>query len=335
MPPFLDQTTFRGRFDDGDEDNATWKTALVNQDWSQVTNQNFRCRFVVHNGGFDPTTDQFRLQYRLNGGSWTNVTNAVDDEGNFIIIASGSTFFLSGIDCTQQIGSGLFIVNNNGMEDVNAITEAPCVVSVNFEFECEFCLKLGPLLIPGDTIELRVVRQNGTPFNAYTEIPLITVQVVVLALESTVLDIDSLSPLPNLTGTGSLTATITNDLDLPSSSATIYRQLTALVSDSDTTPSSALLLVEALSTILTDQDSLTGTAVGSAFLEVLTTDLDVPSAVLLLSTLLTALALDTDSAAASADTTKGPPGPSTSPFDGGYYMASYYHLVVPNISGNA
>ena len=66
------QDAFRGRNDDGTEATATW-IALINTNWSQAVDVNFRVRFNIHqsSGGGGPLVCQ--LQYNLASAGWVAV----------------------------------------------------------------------------------------------------------------------------------------------------------------------------------------------------------------------------------------------------------------------
>lgn len=65
------QTAFRGRYDDGDLDTATW-IAAENENFEMFLDIPFRVRFQVVALEYQPTA-QLQLQFRINGGSWENV----------------------------------------------------------------------------------------------------------------------------------------------------------------------------------------------------------------------------------------------------------------------
>lgn len=171
-PPVYDQDSFRGRNDDGTEITATWK-ALVNIDWTQTVDENFRVRFLVQETagrvGADFKED---LQYNLNGAGW----NDVDDAASLVVRMSLSGNFAHGDDTVQRLGGGVFIAANSGMNETNppgAANEPDFAGDDETEFE--FCVQIrSDDVDDGDTVELRVTN-NGVTFAAYTNTPSITV----------------------------------------------------------------------------------------------------------------------------------------------------------------
>lgn len=256
--PFMEQSGFRGRADDGSETGASWLDD-INTNWSQVPDTNFRVRFLIVNSGTKSLTDDYQLQYQrkpLGGsfGGWVNVNTASDSV--VVVRSQGSTHFTSGSDCTQQIGIGIFLSDNNGMEDVDAITDATNTCGANTEFECEFCIEIvGADVGGGDEIQLRVVRNPSTLLDAYNQIPTITVDEPI-ALTATITDTDTLTSA--LSQESALTLTIT-DTDSLSADITLIAGALALSStilDTDTL-SPALSQSSALTLTLLDTDSLT------------------------------------------------------------------------------
>lgn len=68
----LDQTAYRGRFDDGNETGATW-FGPENTDWFMQPGQTFRVRFLITVSGGSAVLNA-QLQYKLNGAEPVNVT---------------------------------------------------------------------------------------------------------------------------------------------------------------------------------------------------------------------------------------------------------------------
>jgi len=170
------QEAFRGRNDDGDEATATWIAGL-NENWDQAIGVPFRIRLLASR--LNENTDQngnMDLYVSHNGGTFvicssTDGTSAAQDIGS-------STLDAQGADTTQQLGSGTYLTNNNGVNNNNgnAFTEiATWFSGTAFEADFEFCLYLVPDLVAvGDTLEFRL-RFNDTVFTGgYLNTPLIT-----------------------------------------------------------------------------------------------------------------------------------------------------------------
>lgn len=171
--PSLDQDSFRGRDDDGSESVATWKAA-ANTNWTQEVDENFRVRFLIQEtAGGSENNVQPQLQYNLNAAGWTSVTGA-----SSVVKASLSDNFADDDNTTQQIGAGTFITPNSGMDEDNGLAGENMDIDFagNDEVEVEYCCQIvGADVNDADTVELRVVRNNLTVLEIYTNTPSITV----------------------------------------------------------------------------------------------------------------------------------------------------------------
>ena len=80
----------------------------------------------------------------------------------FVFLTSSE--FTDGADCTQQITSGTFLSNNNGMVDTSGETGSFTMVADNW-IECEFCVQLrsADLACP-DYVDLRIVETGGVTY---------------------------------------------------------------------------------------------------------------------------------------------------------------------------
>ncbi len=166
------QDSFRGRNNDGSETTATWQAA-ANVNWTQPVEGNkeeyFRVRFLVReNGGVSAADNTFQLEYNHNGGGWNDVTGS-----SAVIRAWGSDNLTDGEDTTQQLGSGTFISNNDGVDETNGQAGGIVLDFVGGdEVELEFSLRLmGGDLLNNDSIQLRI---KG--LDTYTNTPTITVE---------------------------------------------------------------------------------------------------------------------------------------------------------------
>jgi CheY-like chemotaxis protein len=176
--PEFTQAKFRGRNDDGGEaappTGASWKAA-ENTDWNQMPDTSFRVRFLIQQtDGYDVSDKSFQLQYRHNGGSWTNVTGS----SSYVkAVASGTVS--DGTDTTEQMsGSQNFLTGDNnafdGGDGVAGGGTAMDFTGANDEVELEYCLQIvGADTSVADAIELRVFDTSSTYIS--TEIPIITV----------------------------------------------------------------------------------------------------------------------------------------------------------------
>jgi hypothetical protein len=170
-----DQDAFRFRNDDGDEAGASWM-AGTNTDvgsgegFTEGADKDFRIRLVIEATGAVEEHHQYRLQYSLNGGTWTNVTPT-----SSVVRSVLSANFDDEDPTTQQISTGSFVAGemdeNEGLTDT--ITELE-----DQKTEHEYmCRMLAADVGPGDAIDLRVVKSVGGTLDTYTETPTISLGV--------------------------------------------------------------------------------------------------------------------------------------------------------------
>ena len=162
LPPSYLLNGYRIRRDDGSESSATWY-APTDTVWTPPVNTNFRTRFLVKNYSLSNTNDSFKLQASLNSGAWFDVTAS---SSNIKIV--NSTYLTDGADCTQQIGSGTFVTDNNGVCDADGVT-GQLTIPNGSEAEFEFSLQINPSTCPF-TLELRLV-ETGNELVEYIKTP--------------------------------------------------------------------------------------------------------------------------------------------------------------------
>ena len=101
------QTAFRGRYDNGDLDTATW-IAAENEDFEMDLDTPFRVRFQVVAMEYQPTA-QLQIQFRINGGSWENVG---PDTAVRTVLGSGATTY--GKLITQKLSTPVGVTDYFG-----------------------------------------------------------------------------------------------------------------------------------------------------------------------------------------------------------------------------
>jgi hypothetical protein len=165
--PAFTQDSFRGRDDDDNETDATWKAA-ADTNWTQKVDENFRVRFVVREtDGISSADRTFQLEYNLNGGGWNDVSDA-----STVVRAWASTYVVDQTDTTQQVGAGTFVTPNAGFDEVDGLAGGTSLdFSGSDEVEVEYCVQIRSTDVANDdTIQLRV---KG--LDAYTSTPTATV----------------------------------------------------------------------------------------------------------------------------------------------------------------
>ena len=142
---------WRWRNDDGSEAGATWIGAndtSVNLSTDTV----LRARFgVIHSSG-PVKADGFQLQYRLNSGSWTDVSG-----GSSVVRANASAYVSNNASTTQQVSTGGTYIGTKQFDSDNGAT-ANVSILTGYTCDAEFAFKVrSGDTSPGDTIWLRVI----------------------------------------------------------------------------------------------------------------------------------------------------------------------------------
>lgn len=146
--------------------------AAVNTNFSRDPADPFGMSIRIYNSGGPTAEDTYKLQYRLNAGTWTDVT------GSSSIIRTVTTAdFADGADVPEFLGgSGTYVTNNNAALETDGELVLAAVLGASEAFELHAQLEIQASgIADDDEIELRIVEQAGTTLNTYTVTPLITV----------------------------------------------------------------------------------------------------------------------------------------------------------------
>jgi hypothetical protein len=167
------QAGFRGYLDDAVMGSATAKAA-ENVGWTQTRDENFRVRFVVDETGggtFDGAND-FKMQYRKNGGTWTDV-NATSSN----VRTSASTPETNNAATTRLLSSGTGTFVAGTFDENNGAAGTASTIDNGELTELEYCAQVRSAEVAqGDVIELRLVRTVGTVvFATYSQIPTLAI----------------------------------------------------------------------------------------------------------------------------------------------------------------
>lgn len=190
-PASFTQVTFRGRNDNGNETTATW-IATQGTDWTQAVDANFRIRFEIQEGANCGGNNKvWRMQYNLASAGWVDCSAT-----SSVVRASASPNLADGAATTNQLtgGSGTF---QGGSGTTGGFDEGDCNaggatmdLAALGHCEPEFCVQIRSAdVTDAQTLQLRVT-DAGTAIASYTDTPTITVS----------------EPLPEITGTGALSA---------------------------------------------------------------------------------------------------------------------------------
>lgn len=171
------QDSFRGRNDDGTEATATWK-APINTNWNQRTEVPFRIRFLVHrNNESSSQIGHMDLYVSKNGEAFELIDFTVSTCP--VIPVESATLETQGTDTTQQLGTGTYLVNNNGINNGTLAAQTDSATWTNGilqEAEMEYCLKIVRANVEiGDTLEFRCRFGDIIYTGGYTNVPIVTV----------------------------------------------------------------------------------------------------------------------------------------------------------------
>lgn len=177
VPFSLNQSGFRFRNDDGSQSTATWMAGLNTNVTIDSSLIRFRLRFLVQETTGTAVTDGYRFQYNKNSEGWNDVTNT-----SSVMRFALTPNFADQDVTTQQLGAGSFVAGRMLEDATNTNTIA---LAGNDETEIEGCFQLRLNDVADeDTIQVRLVRDDGTALTVYSATPTITVNDRILVQES-------------------------------------------------------------------------------------------------------------------------------------------------------
>ena len=161
----------------------------VDSDWEAAIDANvtldaglvFRVRFEVEETAGNGSATTYKLQYKLNAGSWTDVSTQSSSSATTPVLALLSNQYTN-LDATTNLlsGSSKAFDAGVGLEDS---AESSSLNIDNEHTEIEFCLMMigfsdGYIqLADSDSIELRIIEGDDTVFSGSYNSPTITVAV--------------------------------------------------------------------------------------------------------------------------------------------------------------
>ncbi len=162
-------------------EGGTW-IAAKNVDWSEDVDVNFRVRMEIKNTGGTAVTPAFKWQYNKNSAGWNDITAS-----SSVVKTAASTFFADGDDLLEQLlGTDTFITDNNAAEESTGTFTMGTNLTTDEVIEAEINLTIvSGDVVDTDTIDLRVVESDATPFGTYTQTPTVTVSEGVAAVQPT------------------------------------------------------------------------------------------------------------------------------------------------------
>jgi hypothetical protein len=165
---------YRFGLDDGTEASHTFHAAEDTDPAEGVIalDTNFLLRFTVQADATGLNNVDNEFQYRIDGGTWTNITTT----SSFVrAVAVGA--FTNGQACTQRLsGTGTFESSGAGCTEDGSSggTANDIVASGNSETECGLVLRSADLT-GGELVEFRLTRDGGTLLDTYSVTPSITI----------------------------------------------------------------------------------------------------------------------------------------------------------------
>jgi len=172
--PTFEQRNFRFRNDDGGEvappTGATWAEDInIDHTHGTGTANRRRLRFdVLNDSTATDAPSPFSYEYSYEGGGWAPITTS-----SSYIQAYDTANLTDGDDCTNIIGSGDFITDNNGQDETGSFSVTSFVKADFIETELSYYL-VDADVNHNDTIDVRIVSDDGHTVT-YTVAPRITV----------------------------------------------------------------------------------------------------------------------------------------------------------------
>jgi hypothetical protein len=160
------QDAFRWKNDTtGIDTDSGWAETLNTQLGTTTTpalDTNFRPRFVLDNTGTKDETDGYELWYRINGGTWTQVTTT-----SSFVRSTATIQYADGATTNQLIGSGTY---DEGYGDENDGQIASFTLGQGTEAEIEWCIQFrsADFTAGGELVEIRMRFDNGSELDGYT-----------------------------------------------------------------------------------------------------------------------------------------------------------------------
>jgi hypothetical protein len=165
------QSHFRFGIEELAENTHGWHAAEdVNVKFADPSRR-FLLRLCLQCDGTAQSNIDAEFQYRLNGGSWTNITTS-----SSIIRAVSTSVFTNGQNTTKRLsGTGTFETSSAGCthDGISGGTAFDIVASGNGETECSMQLQAADVK-DKDVIDFRLTRDGGTLIDTYAVTPSIT-----------------------------------------------------------------------------------------------------------------------------------------------------------------
>ena len=140
--------------------------AAVNTPATLEVDTTYLVRSRVENTGAAGAT-AFKWQRRLNGGTWTDVTTS-----SAAVKAVVGAAFANNDDVPQVLGGGQTYVTNNDAASEDGTTTLPAAFAGSGAIEFVLAFQIvGADVADEDDIELRIVQDDGTVLDTYTQTP--------------------------------------------------------------------------------------------------------------------------------------------------------------------
>ena len=166
------QSHYRFGIDEGTESTHGWYAAEdANPGLNAISfGKTFLLRFTLQCDGTLQSNVDPEFQYRLNGGTWTQITTS-----SAVVKAVTPTCWADAANTTQRLsGTGTFEASSAGctVDGIAGGAAMDIVANGNAETECALQL-VGNDLRPGDLIEFRLTRDGAVLIDTYAVTPAI------------------------------------------------------------------------------------------------------------------------------------------------------------------
>ena len=142
-------------------------------------NARVRLRVGIHNTSAILGASGFKWQFRVNAGTWTDLTSSSAHVRTF-----DSAYFADGDDVPQSITAGSYQANNNAAEESTGEFTLAAGLAGGFYFETELALEIigADVSLTNDTLDFRIVLASGALLNTYSQVPQLLARLVSVTL---------------------------------------------------------------------------------------------------------------------------------------------------------
>lgn len=193
----LTQSHYRFGIDSGTESSHGWH---ANEDANPsegtiALDTTFLLRFCLQCDGTAASNVDCEYQYRVNGGTWTNITTT-----SSFVRAVAATALTNGGNCTKRLsGTGTFESSGAGQTEdgTSGGTANDIVANGNSECECGLQLRSADLT-GGETVDFRLTRDGGVLIDTYAVTPSLTIPAAAANIDPSLITATTSVPSPTI-----------------------------------------------------------------------------------------------------------------------------------------